>query len=103
MSHCDVKEIEKREVEPTLFEDRFFVKPKGEKWQNFPPCLVFKQFLAVLDRVKDFKVFDDDVFLTGFMRSGTTIAAEMIWLIANDFNFEKAKSLVTDDRVPGLE
>lgn len=62
-----------------------------------------KQFLDVLDKVKDFQVFDDDVFLTGYPRSGTTIAAEMLWLIANNFDFEKATSLVTDDRVPGLE
>lgn len=62
-----------------------------------------KPFLDVLEKVKNFKVNDDDIFLTGYPRSGTTVVAEMMWLMANNFDFEKANRLVTDDRVPGLE
>jgi Sulfotransferase domain len=102
MSSFEVQELS-WSLSKSTFGKHFLVKPKDEKWKNFPPCSVPKQFLDVLDKVKDFQVFDDDVFLTGYPRSGTTIAAEMLWLIANNFDFEKATSLVTDDRVPGLE
>lgn len=56
-----------------------------------------------LSKIKEFEVFEDDVFLTGYPRSGTTIVAEMLWLMMNNFDFDKATSMVTDDRVPGLE
>lgn len=56
-----------------------------------------------LSKIKEFEVFEDDVFLTGYPRSGTTFVAEMLWLMMNNFDFDKATSMVTDDRVPGLE
>lgn len=79
------------------------VKPTAEKWKNFPPTAIPFLMSDTLEKVKNFEVFEDDIFLTGFPRSGTTITAEMMWLIANNFDFEKATRLVTDDRVAGLE
>lgn len=82
---------------------KYLVKPIARRWKNFPPCCLPESYLNVLERVKEFKIYEDDIILTGYPRSGTTMVAEMIWLIANNFDFEKANHLVTDDRVPGLE
>lgn len=101
MSNFEITKIDNENLSSS--HSNFLVKPKDPRWQNFPPCFVPKPFLKTLEKVKSFTVYDDDIFLTGYPRSGTTIVAEMIWLMANNFDFEKAKVLVTDDRVPGLE
>lgn len=79
------------------------IKPKDKRWEGFPAIFVPFYYLESLDKIKNFQVFDDDIFLTGFPRSGTTLIGEMVWLIANQFDFEKAASLVSDDRIFGLE
>lgn len=79
------------------------VKPIETRWEKFSACVVPKRTLGKLNDVKKFTVFEDDVLLAGYPRSGTTILAEMIWLMLNDFDFTKAKLQKTDDRVPGLE
>ena len=81
----------------------YLVKPNAERWKNFPPCCLPESYLNLLERVKEFRIYEDDIILTGYPRSGTTRVAEMIWLMVNDFDFKKANQLVTDDRVPGLE
>lgn len=74
-----------------------------ERWKNFPICCLEKETEKHLSKIKHFQLFDDDILLTGYPRSGTTIVAEILWLIVNNFDFYKATSLITDDRVPGLE
>ncbi|KAF5302065.1 hypothetical protein FQR65_LT08615 [Abscondita terminalis] len=56
----------------------------------------------VLKKIKVFDIKNSDVFLIGYMKSGTTWAQEMIWLIVNNLDYEGAKTFV-DERVPILE
>jgi Sulfotransferase domain len=100
MSNFELKEIKSRS---TVFGSNYWVKPIDNRWKNFPPCFMPKPLVDVLEKVKNFKVNEDDVILTGYPRSGTTVVAEMMWLVVNGFDFERANQLVTDDRVPGLE
>ncbi|KAG5669593.1 hypothetical protein PVAND_017480 [Polypedilum vanderplanki] len=79
------------------------VKAEGEKWKNFPSCVLFNIQEQNLDRIKREKIYPDDVFLCGFQRSGTTMMQEIIWLILNDFDFEKSKTELKDLRFPTLE
>ncbi|KAF5277389.1 hypothetical protein FQA39_LY06202 [Lamprigera yunnana] len=55
-----------------------------------------------LEEVSKFNVRDSDIFLLGYPKSGTTWSQEMIWLIANDLNYEGAKVFV-NERFPLLE
>ena len=64
----------------------FKVKSKDEKWQNFPASVLPQDLVDSVIELKDFKVYEDDVYLFGFPRSGTTLLQEMIWLIVNDFD-----------------
>ncbi|KAK5643013.1 hypothetical protein RI129_009180 [Pyrocoelia pectoralis] len=53
--------------------------------------------------VQEFKVEDDDIFVTGYPKSGTRWVDEMVWLIVNNLDFERARSLSLRERVPMLE
>lgn len=52
--------------------------------------------------VNKFEVRDSDVYLLGHMKSGTTWAQEMIWLIVNNLDYEGARQLLLN-RFPLLE
>jgi hypothetical protein len=79
------------------------MKSKDEKWKNTSFCALTSGFVDNYENVRNLDVYEDDIFLLGFPRSGTTLMQEMIWLIVNDFDFLKAKSSVTDLRFPFLE
>ncbi|KAG5667159.1 hypothetical protein PVAND_015156 [Polypedilum vanderplanki] len=104
MEHIEVLEEIKTKIQnPTgmseVFGDRVIIKTKNPKFKDFPPALFVKGFLQDYEeRVKNFKVYEDDVWLIGFPRSGTTLMQEIIWLILNDYDVEKAKSADTYNR-----
>ncbi|RZB40592.1 Sulfotransfer 1 domain containing protein [Asbolus verrucosus] len=62
------------------------------------PCY-YPEFQKVID---DFEVFDSDIWICSFPRTGTTWTSEMAWLIANNCNYEKAK-ISMFDRIRFLE
>ncbi|KAG5307594.1 ST1C4 Sulfotransferase, partial [Pseudoatta argentina] len=51
----------------------------------------------------NFKARSDDVWLMSYPRSGTTMTQELIWLLANDLNFDVAKKRLLSERFPFLE
>lgn len=79
--------------------DRHFTKfylnytPKTPLGVDFKPnyCVLPAKYSEVHDKIKSFKVREDDVFLCGNAKSGTTWAQEMVWLINNDLNYDGAK------------
>ncbi|XP_070509000.1 luciferin sulfotransferase-like [Chironomus tepperi] len=85
------------------FKDLCAIKPKDPKWSNFPAWMTFESFIDDIERVKSNKMYEDDVILCGFPRSGTSMMQEMIWLIMNDFDVEKAKAVQRGIRVPIIE
>lgn len=95
-------EIKSKAVDPkgmaAIFSDRIFVKPTDPKWKDFPAVCMPKAFLGDFERTKNFKIYEDDIWLIGFPRSGTTLVQEMMWLMMNDYNYEDAKKLDTYNR-----
>lgn len=67
-----------------------------------PTCLAPAIFEDI-DRILNFNVREDDIFLCGYMRSGTTFTQEMLWLIAHDFDFELANKVDVYDRAQYFE
>jgi len=86
-----------------IFSDRVFVKSTDPKWKDFPAACMPKVFLGDFERTKNFKIYDDDVWLIGFPRSGTTLVQEMLWLMMNDYNYEEAKKVDTYNRAQWFE
>ncbi|XP_022917515.2 luciferin sulfotransferase-like [Onthophagus taurus] len=62
------------------------------------PC----EFKNYLDDIEQFEVREDDVWLTGFPKTGTTWLQEMVWLIENNLDYEGAK-MDLNYRFPYLE
>lgn len=62
-----------------------------------------KRFRNISEQVKNLKVYDDDVFLCSFPRTGSTWMQEILWLLGNDLDFEKARSIPQLIRNPNLE
>ncbi|CAH1401504.1 unnamed protein product [Nezara viridula] len=48
-------------------------------------------------------VREDDIWISTFPRSGTTLTQELVWLIRNNFDFETAKKLYLWERSPFFE
>ena len=55
------------------------------------------------DRFKTWKVRPDDIYVCSFPKNGTTWTQELVWLVQNEVDLEKAKSVPLDQRVPFLE
>jgi calcineurin-like phosphoesterase family protein len=79
------------------------VRNKDEKWKHFSETYFLPEFNFFVDKYKDFEVREDDIIVSGFPRSGTTRAQEMVWLIANDCDFEAALRHESDVRCPYFE
>ncbi|KAK5644366.1 hypothetical protein RI129_005666 [Pyrocoelia pectoralis] len=61
-----------------------------------------KRFLDVCNVIENFTVYDDDLWICSFPKSGTTWTQEMIWMILNDLNFIKGKRCL-GERFPFLD
>lgn len=62
-----------------------------------------RNFTNYHEQIINFEVRSDDVWLVSFPKCGTTWTQEMLWLIGNDCDFEKAKSIQLYARFPFLE
>lgn len=64
-------------------------------------CLPIK-YESFYDRIENFQVRSDDIFVITHPKTGTTWTQEMVWLINNDIDYEKAKAKI-NQRFPFLE
>lgn len=80
-----------------------YVKITSEKHPDKFCVLIQKYQEKCADKVKNFKVFSDDIWVASFPKCGTTWTIEMVWLINNNMDFEGARSVKADDRFPFLE
>ncbi|KAM7342963.1 sulfotransferase 1 isoform 1-T2 [Cochliomyia hominivorax] len=99
------KEIEKLALSGGYSKIFPSVKPSAPiigDWRN-RYCSLSDTFKPVLDRVYNFNVREDDVFIVTSTKCGTTWAQEMTWLIMNTFNFDKAREIDLTIRSPFLE
>ncbi|XP_062558368.1 sulfotransferase 1 family member D1-like [Armigeres subalbatus] len=90
--------------------DYVLVKPKVynkvpitlPNWEP-EPCCLNTRYKKQDQRVKDMVVKPDDVWMLSYPKSGTTWCQEMIWLICNDLDYEKAASVKLNTRFPFLD
>lgn len=55
------------------------------------------------ETIKNFEVFEDDIWLVTYPRSGTTWCQQQIYLLKNELDYEKALNTKMQDRFPFLE
>ncbi|XP_055529166.1 luciferin sulfotransferase-like [Wyeomyia smithii] len=91
-------------------DDYILVKPKEYSKvpidiPNWVPnaCCTTTLFQRHGTELLNFEVKNDDVWIASYPKSGTTWVQEMVWLICNDLDFDKARATVIRDRSPFLE
>ncbi|XP_058457124.1 luciferin sulfotransferase-like [Malaya genurostris] len=65
--------------------------------------VMIETFLPIAERIKKMEVFKDDVWVITFPKCGTTWTQEMVWLLNNEMNFERARKLSLEERFPFVE
>ncbi|XP_015191806.1 PREDICTED: sulfotransferase 1C4-like [Polistes dominula] len=76
---------------------RGFIKVGEKKWTM--PYRYLEEGSAVYNS----KPRPDDTWVVSFPRSGTTVTLELVWLVANNMNFEEAKTRSLHHRFPFFE
>lgn len=66
-------------------------------------CVLPHQYRKLAEKIEKLKVRSDDVFLCSVPRTGSTWLSEILWLLGNDLDFDKARSIVQQIRTPTLE
>ncbi|TGZ54343.1 Sulfotransferase 1C4, partial [Temnothorax longispinosus] len=79
------------------FFKRGFVKICEKKW--FLPY----KYVEEGDNIYNFEIRPDDTWVITYPRSGTTMTQELIWLVANDMNFDEAHQKYLVERFPNIE
>ncbi|KAL1376099.1 hypothetical protein pipiens_004509 [Culex pipiens pipiens] len=71
-------------------------KAMGREQTDFKYC-------EFAERIRNFTVFEDDVWIVTFPKAGTTWTQEMVWLIAHDLDYETATRVNLTERSVFLE
>ena len=79
------------------------IKRLDDKWKNFPRSMLLADYADKLDSYKNFSIRPDDIFVLGYPRSGTTRLQELVWIIANDFDFETLMEYDCDTKIVFFE
>lgn len=79
------------------------VKSLDPKWKDSPAFVLPDAFINNTDKNKRFEVFPDDIWLTCYPKTGSTLVQEMVWLLNNNLDFEGAKSELEMKRFPYYE
>nr|CAD7448559.1 unnamed protein product [Timema bartmani]CAD7457250.1 unnamed protein product [Timema tahoe] len=61
-----------------------------------------KYFTKFGDKIQNLEIYNDDVWVVSFPKTGTTWTQEMVWCIANDLDFQAAK-VPLPERFPFLD
>ena len=62
-----------------------------------------REFIKYEKTIMELEVFENDIWISSFPKSGTTWCQEMVWNIVNNMDFETAKGQILDKRIPFLE
>ncbi|KAJ8725829.1 hypothetical protein PYW08_004012 [Mythimna loreyi] len=65
--------------------------------------MVYKPYMKDAANIYNMPLRPTDVFVASYQRSGTTWTQELVWLIANDLNYEMAAEIPLTHRYPFLD
>ncbi len=65
--------------------------------------VIVKEYAKYAEKLFNFEVRDDDIFILTWPKNGTTWAQELVWSLLNYENIDEAKTIALDKRSPYLE
>ena len=65
--------------------------------------VMIEKYFPLAERIRNLAIYEDDVWVISYPKCGTTWCQEMVWLLNNNLDFEKAKKIEQIDRFPFLE
>ena len=71
-------------------------------WYPHGPVIMPRSYLEIADRIRNFKVKEDDIWIVTYPNCGTTWTQEMVWQIVNTVDRQKGQ-LPLIFRTPFLE
>ncbi|CAH2240196.1 jg1761 [Pararge aegeria aegeria] len=86
------------EIKDYLNDDQVSFARVGPKKFFFP-----SDFLSMAPSIYNMALRSDDTFVVTFPKSGTTMTQELVWIVCNNSDYEKAKSSPLNERFPFLE
>ena len=82
---------------------KFFPTPPLNDYVRYPgPVIMPRTFIPIADRIRDFEVRPDDIWIVTYPKTGTTWTQEMVWQIVNNVDLQKGQ-LPLFTRSPFLE
>lgn len=90
-------------INSSIGSHNILVKRLDKKWINFPPVVLTKVYEKKLESYKTFAIREDDIFILGYPRSGTSRLQELVWIIANDCDFDTLMEYDADTRCINFE
>ncbi|XP_037025040.1 luciferin sulfotransferase-like [Bradysia coprophila] len=84
---------------------RVSIKPgsfSAKNQLNNPECVLAARFQQYLPYIFNYDVRSDDIWIVTYPRSGTTWTQEMVWLINNGYDYQKAQNIPLTHRSPTL-
>lgn len=103
MAHITVAKLS--ESERKLQVENYDSCRRGSEYIRTNPgnCTLPVGYGVVKDRIYNLKVGEGDVFVFGWMKTGTTWMREMVWLLMNDCDIEEAKRTLLNKRIPFID
>ena len=98
MKMCEELEQEEKDLIA-----KFYPTPPMTDYVRYPgPVIMPRTFIPIKERIRNFKVKPDDIWIVTYPKSGTTWTQEMIWQIVNNVDRERGQ-LPLFTRTPFLE
>jgi hypothetical protein len=69
----------------------FRVKPLEGRWKDAPGFVLIDTVVENLDKIQKMQIHSDDIWMICYPKTGSTFLQEMIWLLENNLDFERAK------------
>ncbi|XP_065090938.1 luciferin sulfotransferase-like [Ochlerotatus camptorhynchus] len=74
------------------------VNPSGDPLWRPVHCIMPAKYRQYADRIRNLIVYEDDVWVVTFLKSGTTWTQEMVWLIDHDLDYNTASTVNLTER-----
>ncbi|XP_066993078.2 luciferin sulfotransferase [Anabrus simplex] len=66
-------------------------------------CIVTKLYPGHAERLRDFEVREDDIWIVSYPKCGTTWTQELVWMLASGLDYKGGKEVALNQRVPFFE